>query len=235
MAPCTYLHGWFPELPGVIRFAHALNQHDQPILCEPFPASPGASQLFVDGACQRPRDGPLRLATWSVAAANLDTDEFAPIGHGALHGMLHSSLRAEIVAATVAVEAAASANRAFMLWTDNQVVHDRLVGWIAGHGKQLTRNSKDLDLWTRLHRATQLACHKHLFHHVIKVRSHENIAAYSEQIEVQALRGNWAGDALATQAVRDAPACIRGTWERACAAYDAQAVLRDSLQNAVSR
>eukprot|EP00438_Fugacium_kawagutii_P020622 Skav221403 [mRNA] locus=scaffold1352:67100:76744:+ [translate_table: standard] len=158
-------------------------------------------QLFVDGACQHPKEPVLRLGTWGVVCADLSSDTFSAVASGLLPGMLHTALRAEIYAAWVAVRTALSANHKFMLWTDNQVVYDRIWGWLHFHGKTIGPSSKDCDLWQPLRQAVKAAHRRCLFLHVIKVRSHENAAAYTDHLEQWVIRGNAAADHLAEQAV----------------------------------
>eukprot|EP00438_Fugacium_kawagutii_P019669 Skav211128 [mRNA] locus=scaffold1786:9514:17345:+ [translate_table: standard] len=235
MPPCTHLHGWFPEIPAVVQFAQAIASHAPHVECEPLPTCSGTMQIFVDGACQRPTTPSLRLATWAVVAADFDDDSFRPIGSGVLPGPLHSALRAEIFAAIVAIEHATARGKPFMLWTDNQVVHDRIHGWLLHRGKRVTTLGKNHDLWIRLRRAVHLAMHHQTLLHVIKIRSHEDEQAYSDHVEAWAIQGNHAVDRLAEQAFQCAPPAILTPWQHACKQHDDMAVLRDHMHTLLFR
>eukprot|EP00438_Fugacium_kawagutii_P025565 Skav230000 [mRNA] locus=scaffold17:139230:143765:- [translate_table: standard] len=230
LGPSTYLHGWFPVLPAVVHFAQALAACPEPqvVLHGPYPAQE-PWQLFSDGACQHPTKPAIRLATWAVTVAELTCDEFVPLANGLLPGRLHTTLRAEIYAALVAIQAATQCHKKFMLWTDNQLVHDRLVAWLKGTGKSIGALTKDSDLWIRLRNAAHLARNKGLFLHVVKVRSHQDEKAYPEAIEAWAIRGNASADRLATEALQLMPASVWYPWTQACAQLAEFERLRDHM------
>eukprot|EP00438_Fugacium_kawagutii_P005236 Skav217104 [mRNA] locus=scaffold139:119576:126011:+ [translate_table: standard] len=169
--PCTYLHGWFVEMPEVVRFTQELRKVPPEPTFESFAHLPSPLQLFVDGACQMPTEPALRLASWGIVVANLHHDTFEPVSAGVLPGPMHTSLRAEVFAAAIALEAAMTQGKTVMLWTDNQLVFDRITGWLNGKGKILGMMAKDRDLWLRLCRAVKQARARGSLLHVLKVGS----------------------------------------------------------------
>eukprot|EP00438_Fugacium_kawagutii_P018204 Skav230726 [mRNA] locus=scaffold401:228508:233396:- [translate_table: standard] len=219
----------FPLLDALIQFAQSLAQAEPAVLIETPPSTPEPWQLFVDGACQRPRDPHLRLATWGVVRADLHQDTFVPVSFGLLPGALHTAMRAEIFAAWIAVRVAVASHQRFMLWTDNQVVFDRIFGWLRSPGKPFGPNSKDADLWNCLRHAVLVAHAQELFLHVVKVRSHEDITAYSDHLEQWVIRGNMAVDQLALQALSTVPPSVWWSWQAACNKHDELAPLREAM------
>eukprot|EP00438_Fugacium_kawagutii_P017648 Skav235522 [mRNA] locus=scaffold625:1016263:1019103:- [translate_table: standard] len=226
---CTYLHGWFLVETEYVQYAQALARHHCSEEVEVPAATTEPWQLFVDGACQHPKEPVLRLGTWGVVCADLSHDSFHAVASGLLPGMFHTALRAEIYAAWVAVSTAVSANHKFMLWTDNQVVYDRILGWLHSKGKTIGPSSKDCDLWKPLRQAVKAAHRRCLFLHVIKVRSHENAAAYTDHLEQWVIRGNAAVDHLAEQAVGSIPHDVWRTWRAACHKHALLTPLREAM------
>jgi len=71
----------------------------------------------------------------------------------------------------------------------------------------------DHDLWGTLFRLFITARNKGLIKHVIKVTSHQNLAEFSQTVEVWAIRGNSEADRLAVEARQHFTATLRNAWE----------------------
>ena len=77
---------------------------------------------------------------------------------------------------------------------------------------------KDHDLWRVLHHAVRTAIDADYLQRFVKVRSHEDRAAYSDAIEKWAIRGNDAADQVALQERQCLPTGLQQAWTR----YDSQ-------------
>ena len=118
-----------------------------------YPAPPPDQilHLFSDGGCLHPTQPRLRLASWAFCIADLQDDSFLPGASGLLDGPLQSSLRAEIRAAIEAFQFAWTHRRKFILWIDNQLVHDRIKQFHTGVRGRPSLKQADHDLWDRMY------------------------------------------------------------------------------------
>ena len=197
---CTRIRGWMTAVPKHLNLMRCLS--DTPDTTKVFCASPFADvlHLFSDGSCIAPTAISLRVATWGVCCADLQNDTFVPVSSGVVTGLLHTTLRGELTAAISACTFGNASGRPYFLWTDNQLVHDRVRAILLGVFKRPTVMMKDHDLWTVLFDLVREGVARKLFGHVVKVRSHEDPQQYSDIIDQFAIAGNDAADALALQA-----------------------------------
>eukprot|EP00435_Cladocopium_sp_Y103_P038590 s1356_g10.t1 len=91
-------------------------------------------------------------------------------------------------------------NRDFYLWTDCQLVFDRVFAMSTGDFEDVSAKQKDHDLWQELALLMRTCCRRKLFQRVLKVSSHQDAAQYSNVVDEWAFRGNEAADSLAIQA-----------------------------------
>ena len=212
---CYRLHGWPIQVESASDFARELAQMPNRLgefCCEP-PVG-DVLHLFTDGSCAHPELKLVRLATWAVVCADLCTLDFVPVSSGCLHSGLHTVLRAEIAAAISAVTFALRVRKQFFVWVDNQCVYDRMTQWLLNMPVSVSHMCKDHDLWSELLFVVRKAVDAGLIQKVVKVRSHEDIAMYSDPIEKWAIRGNEAADALALQARLHLPNRLSQLWNR---------------------
>ena len=123
---CTTEHGWLQEVPSLSEYRAILVK--QPPSSHRFLAPPEENVLhfFTDGGAITPKEPRSRLGAWALVVANLEQDTFRPIGWGVLEGLIQTVIRAEATAAIAALRAGLQADVEFCIWTDNQLVRNRL-------------------------------------------------------------------------------------------------------------
>eukprot|EP00435_Cladocopium_sp_Y103_P036870 s2188_g9.t1 len=206
---CTYLHGWFVETAADLHFRQALaNIPDTTQVFDYVGPLPEVLHLFTDGSGLSPQQPALRLTTWSVCLAMLPGDDFQSIAAGGTPGVLQTVLRAEITAAISACQFALQQGRKFYIWTDCQVVFDRLTAFFTQTHKEITCKHKDHDLWQRLQGVFQACCEAQLFEKVLKISSHQDTTQFSDLVDQWAIRGNEAADTMAIHARALLPASV---------------------------
>ena len=203
LPPCVSSHGWVPEPPTVRIFKQkCLEVQDHNLPFELPPNIPDTLFVFTDGACECPAQPESRWAAWGLVLADLHQDTFHPVASGLLPGWVQTSLRAEIMAALKACHLALELGKPLYLWTDNNLVFNRLRAFqqaaVPIHPMQ-----KDADLWKELQFAVralgpQLA-------HVSKVVSHQHVQGACTEYEAWVYRGNNAADATASAVFSASP------------------------------
>ena len=195
---CTRLHGWFLESAEDLAFRKALIAiHDTSFAFERVPNLPDTLHLFTDGSGTDPNHPHLRIATWGVCVAALPEMEFPPVAAGGIPGLLQTVLRAEITAVTTAIHYGIHSNRPFYIWTDCQVVFDRVLTFVKDDTSVITPKQKDHDLWQTMQSALAVSRRMGLFQKILKITSHQNSMEYSQFVDRWAIKGNEAADALA--------------------------------------
>ena len=159
--------------------------------------------LFTDGGCICPNQPQFRVASWAFCTAHLSGDRFIPGDCGLLEGPFHTSLRAEIRAAIGACDFALAHRCPFVIWTDNQLVFDRLQQFRDRSRGPPTVKHTDHDLWNRLYYLVQAV--RPFFFEVVKVVSHMDIDEVSGTIDRWVVAGNEAADKLATDVLARLP------------------------------
>ena len=214
---CLRLRGWMPFFASCHEFQAILDTiPDTTKQFDIHQWPDGDLHFFTDGSCKCSTLPACRLATWAVCVADLDNDVCAVVARGGVPGGLQTALRAEITSAIAAFECGLARAQQFYLWTDNQLVHNRIQQWTSTGHFSLKRTQKDFDLWARLFGLCRLSVCRGLFANVVKVRSHEDSAACPEAVEKWAIRNN----AEADEAADDIHACLTPvvcvTWKRWC-------------------
>jgi ribonuclease HI len=206
---CTYLHGWFVETAEDKTFRQTLlSIPDTSGQFEHISNVPEVLHCFTDGSGHSPNQKTLRLVTWSVCVATFADHEFEPLAAGGLPGLLQTVLRGELTAAISACKAALAFNKPFYIWTDCQVVFDRIQQYAERHSTQPSPKQKDRDLWSNLFSLMQVCCHKNLFQKVLKVTSHQEETQFSHLVDAWAARGNDAADETAAEAFELLPQAV---------------------------
>ena len=78
--------------------------------------------FFTDGSGLSPEDRRLRIATWEVVVADLDSDHFLILSQGGVPGVVQTVLRAELLAVISALEWMNLYGKPGILWIDNEQV-----------------------------------------------------------------------------------------------------------------
>lgn len=124
-AECMLEHGWCQDSPARICFQQKLLQ--QPDLTEEFfvePPDQDIQHLFTDGSCLASGCPDLRVATWGVVIAQLETDSFTPVAMGPLPGLYQTIFRAEATAYISACKFLLRHKIKGWIWSDNQQLVD---------------------------------------------------------------------------------------------------------------
>ena len=212
---CTYLHGWFVESAEDKHYRAMLQtipdttrEFEQPSYL------PEVMHMFTDGSGIFPQHKSLRLVSWSVCLATFQDVEFTPLAAGGVPGMLQTVLRAELTAAIAACRAAIKFQRPFYIWTDCQLVFDRINQYASMKRDAPTSKQKDHDLWGQLQAALHVCCKTNLFQKVLKITSHVGDTQFSHLVDSWAARGNTAADTMASKAIALLPARVRQAHRR---------------------
>ena len=212
---CFHLRGWAMLPPAFTDFVRALELIPDTLNDHAGPGySPTPLRLFLDGSCLERQCARLRIATWAVCYANLDTGDFPPLSQGGVCGGLQTILRGEVCAAISACMYSLKTSQQIYLWTDNQLVYTRVHAWLSGSHLPIGRNQKDHDLWQQLFALVWKARDARLLCGVVKVRSHQDDQRYSDVVEKWAIRGNEAADTAASSARDSLPTTVRQEWQR---------------------
>ena len=196
---CTRLHGWFLESAEDLAFRKTLIAiHDTSFAFERVPNLPDTLHLFTDGSGTDPNHPHLRIATWGVCVAALPEMEFPPVAAGGIPGLLQTVLRAEITAVTTAIHYGIHSNRPFYIWTDCQVVFDRVLTFVKDDTSVITPKQKGP--WPVANHAIRTCCQPQdgpVFRRSWK--SHHTRIAWNTHsfVDRWAIKGNEAADALA--------------------------------------
>eukprot|EP00438_Fugacium_kawagutii_P035284 Skav234848 [mRNA] locus=scaffold1355:126832:128442:+ [translate_table: standard] len=174
--------------------------------------------LFTDGSCKYPHIPPLRMAAWGFCQANLQEYNFEPIDAGILPGPYHTALRGEITAVIEALRYGIRSQRKFYVWTDNQIVHDKVLRFLFRGFHPFSPKKKDHDLWNQLGSLISIAVGNQLFQHIVKVSSHQDIELLTSAVAQWAAAGNHAADNVAESAWQQLPGDVRRVWADAAAA-----------------
>ena len=215
MPDCVKVRGWMTESTHALDFRRALQQvpdQSEVFVCK-MPTDP-ILHLFTDGSCAESTTPALRLATWAVSHADMSEVAFHPVSSGGVPGGLQTVLRGEIWAAISAVKFGTSVRRPFLIWTDNQLVHDALRQMLLHSYKLPGVTKPDHDLWHVLYSAVSKAIALGVFENVVKVRSHEDAGQYACCVEKWAISGNDEADRLAILARDSLPLSLRVSWQR---------------------
>eukprot|EP00438_Fugacium_kawagutii_P035970 Skav227576 [mRNA] locus=scaffold517:31608:33188:- [translate_table: standard] len=227
---CQKMHGWSVEPP---IFQDLRKQFCfLPDLTHSFHVTPPDTlpmNLFIDGSCVMPEDPVLRVATWAVVVADLQHESFPIVASGPVIGNFHTILRAELHAAIVAIRFALAMKHPFFLWTDNQVVYDRIR--CHDHEHEVDCCDKDHDLWGKLAVLLNKSKGRDLFRGVVKVYSHQDVSKFSDIVEVWAIAGNDQADRAAALAFHQLPSTFLHLWERCRTARLEQFRLREILHS----
>jgi ribonuclease HI len=210
---CTLNHGWLtlPEELHVFQ-QFLIDTPDRSKQFCPVPAQANVANIFTDGSACLPNDPLLRVATWGVVIADLETDTFPVLAQGGVSGLLQTVLRAEIWATIAALEWIIAKQIPAILWVDNQQVQVQLEAFRHG-ALPCTNTGNDHDLWHRVAELCHFAVAKSFLIKIVKVTSHVDPHALSEPIEAWATRGNAAADRAAEQAQALFPTQFWQVWE----------------------
>jgi ribonuclease HI len=210
---CTRNHGWLtlPEELHVFQ-QFLIDTPDRSKQFCPVPAQANVANIFTDGSACLPNDPLLRVATWGVVIADLETDTFPVLAQGGVSGLLQTVLRAEIWATIAALEWIIAKQIPAILWVDNQQVQVQLEAFRHG-ALPCTNTGNDHDLWHRVAELCHFAVAKSFLIKIVKVTSHVDPHALSEPIEAWATRGNAAADRAAEQAQALFPTQFWQVWE----------------------
>ena len=154
-----------------------------------------------------------RLATWAVGLANLQDQTCYVIAAGGVPGGLQTALRGEILGAIAALTCALRFRKPCTIWTDNQLVHDRIKTWMVQLGDPCSVMSKDHDLWGKLRSLVGKCLSLDLLTAVVKIRSHEDEAAYSDVVEQWVIECNPVVDDAASDAFNTLPTITQQAWK----------------------
>ena len=149
--------------------------------------------LFTDGSAIDPQSRHLRVASCSVCLADLPHMEFPPVAVGGVPGLIQTVLRAETTAAISAFKFALFQQKPFFIWTDCQVVFDRIQAMVQNDNFGIPSRQKDHDLWNELQSLVFRGCRGRLFQRVLKISSHQDHQGFS-------ISGNEAADRAASWA-----------------------------------
>ena len=198
---CAKLHGLFVETEVDKNFRRALLQiPDQSDTFESFQVLPDTLHLFTDGSGTDPSVPSLRLVAWSVCLAQLPGSQFSPVAAGGVPGLIQTVLRAEVTAVISRCRFGLFHRREFYLWTDCQVVFDKVLTFTTGNPPEVSSAQKDHDLWSQLQNVLRVCCNLGLFRKILKVTSHQDPRQFSDIVDHWVLRGNEAADSLAAAA-----------------------------------
>lgn len=199
---CTRLHGYFTESAADHDFRKALlTIRDSTATFEHFPAMPKVLHLFTDESGTDPTKRHLRMVTMVSLPCNASRCWFSPAAAGGVPGILQTVLRAEITAVIAACRFGVHHHKPFYIWTDCQVVFDRVQVMLSQENFAVTPRQKDHDLWQTLQTLVLRAKAMGLFHKILKVTSHQAAhTEYSSLVDRWAIEGNEAADAPATWA-----------------------------------
>ena len=198
---CTRLHGWFTESAADVHFRRALcDIPDTTARFDQVSSLPDMLHLFTDGSAIAPQSRHLRVASWAVCLADLPHMEFPPVAMGGVPGLTQTVLRAETTAAISAFKFALSHQKPFFMWTDCQVVFDRIQAMVQNHNFGIPGRQKDHDLWNELQSLVFRGCRGGLFQRVLKISSHQDHQGFSDLVDQWAISGNEAADRAASWA-----------------------------------
>ena len=198
---CTRLHGWFTESAADVHFRRALcDIPDTTARFDQVSSLPDMMHLFTDGSAIAPQSRHLRVASWAVCLADLPLMEFPPVAMGGVPGLTQTVLRAETTAAISAFKFALSHQKPFFIWTDCQVVFDRIQAMVQNDNFGIPGRQKDHDLWNELQSLVFRGCRGGLFQRVLKISSHQDHQGFSDLVDQWAISGNEAADRAASWA-----------------------------------
>ena len=209
---CCRVRGWMTHSLAHLDFVRSLDSVPDTTSRFGCDAPLGPLHLFTDGSCANPGIAPIRLASWAVVVGCLDTQTFLPVSSGGVCGGLQTIVRAEITAALSAVLFGLHHGKPFYVWVDNQQVYNALKDMKRSAFQSRTPMHKDHDLWNQLFWAVQKA--GDLFQQPVKVRSHEDIAAYGCHVEQWAIQGNDRADSEACTARLQLPHNVMHAWHK---------------------
>ncbi len=213
--PCLAERGWFQQVDGLAQLQAGLCQLPD-ATSEFFITeldSEGPIHIFSDGSCLESQCPALRLGSWGIVAAILANHDFVPIASGLTPGLWQTTLRAEITAVIAAVRFALLQHRPIWIWTDNEFVYNRIQSYLLGALPPFNTDS-DHDLWGRLHSLICKANQWALVERCVKVRSHQDEAAYPEAVELWAIQGNEFADRVAAEARQALPGELVTLWHQ---------------------
>ena len=103
---CSSHHGWIQEAPALRPWRKALVQLPDRTGVHLDLAEPSGTclHLFVDGACDLPKEPGTRIASWAVVYADANMEHFLPVSSGIVPGLLQTSGRAELHATISALQ-----------------------------------------------------------------------------------------------------------------------------------
>ena len=229
--PCLVNHLWFPDLQASPFFRKALlTIPDTTDVFEPLNFQSDIYHLFTDGSCLKPETPRLRLATWAVVAANLQTQQFEPVSTGGVTGLLQTIGRAEFLAALAALRFLLTVSKGGFIWIDNLLVQQTVRDYLQG-GAPPEIMDADHDLKQRIFSVCRRLQTQQIPVKAVKVRSHEDETAYTEFVERWAIRGNNQADRLASEARRSLPTAILQIWPGLVHQHDRQVQWRKDLRH----
>ena len=197
MPPCVTCHGWMLEPPSLQRFRELCFQVPDTREVFHLPLHmPDHLHLFTDGGSKAPSCPLSRWGAWGVVLGHVMAEGFFPVASGLLHGWLQTPLRGEITAAISACCFAILTQRPCTIWTDNQLVFDRL-NMFRARPCWFKPNQTNRDLWQELYALVRAL--GPLLSDVIKVRSHVDLSHADDEFEFWAFQGNAAVDALVSR------------------------------------
>eukprot|EP00438_Fugacium_kawagutii_P033072 Skav214284 [mRNA] locus=scaffold7438:20461:24713:- [translate_table: standard] len=135
------------------------------------------------------------------------------------HGPGHTTLRGELTAAIEALRYGLRSKCKFYLWTDNQIMYDKVLRFLFHGFRPFSPKKKDHDLWNQLGSLLSIAVRHQWFQHIVKVSSHQDVSLLTSPIAQWAAAGNAAADRLAEAAWQQLPGDLRRVWDAAVEAY----------------
>ena len=212
-AECMLEHGWCQDSPARICFQQKLLQ--QPDLTEEFfvePPNQDIQHLFTDGSCLASGCPALRVATWGVVIAQLETDSFTPVAMGPLPGLYQTIFRAEATAYISACKFLLRHKIKGWIWSDNQQLVDFVKHAIIGCPIPNNKDP-DHDILELVRQLTIRTFDRQLLQGIVKVRSHESLDAYDDVVQQWVIRGNDAADSCAARARQQYDAEFFTIWQ----------------------
>lgn len=209
---CSFAErGWVPDCPSRVPFMKSLLTIPDTTTDSQTPPVPPANtvqHLFTDGSAKWPKHPDCRLASWAVVGADLEHHTFPTLACGGVPGLHQSALRAECTAAIAALQIILATGLDTTIWVDNATVHERLQQALGFPKSQWNNKMKDHDLWTRMHHLAQSIRRAGIRVQIIKVRAHQDLDAYPEQVERWVIKGNKAADEAAEHAMSLLPPLV---------------------------
>eukprot|EP00438_Fugacium_kawagutii_P034037 Skav222223 [mRNA] locus=scaffold552:487062:489744:+ [translate_table: standard] len=227
---CTKLHGWMVETPTSQAFRSSLTTiPDTSDQFEPVSDLPDHLHAFVDGTCLEPATPTLRLAAWGVTIASKDLQDFQPIAAGGVPGLLQTILRAELWATITAVKFCLRTGKPLTIWTDSQIVFNRVDAMLSGVIRGLHNLHTNHDLWLLLETLVDRVRTLRIPLYMAKVVSHVDESCYPLEVDKWVIRGNHAADRLAAAALRTLPSGVLQLWEQQRREYRERTKVRDAI------